>query len=125
MGQLIHREIRLSVVPGVLAKDFESWVLEAYFDDGWHDLKNVTEVVDVFGLYGECYEETGNPFTYCEDEERVDENADIIAEKFWEVMEDVEEVFRFHHIFHSYKDIGDHPEYEYVDCRIMPIQEVW
>lgn len=122
------KPLELFTVPGIITKDFEAMVLDTYFDGRWYDLHHLTYPVDMFAVHSLSFEETGVPFKYVDDEEWMDEHSgDVLAEGFYEILEDVATVLDYHHMFYAWDDKGE-SEGEYIfigDFGNMPIREVW
>jgi hypothetical protein len=127
MEQLIIRQpLKLFTVPEILVADFEAMVLDSYFGGGIHDLIHLGHDVDHFAVLALSLEETGNAFTYWDDEEWISENSgDVIANDYYDIVQDVGEVLDYHHIFFAWDDKGD-GGYEFIgDFYNLPNVEVW
>lgn len=121
MNGLIKRKLQLQFIPEAMAKDFEEFIFRGYFEDGLLDLKNLQYASNIHSVFRHNYLETGNPYI----------NLSIIlgnqGDKIMindadEIKKDIRILFEFYHMFYA-KDT--HPRSHYVDCRNIPVGNVW
>lgn len=127
MQQLAHsRKLTFAFIPTILALDFEQYVLNVYFDSGYHDITGIAGITDYFAVYTVSFNQTGDPYALSDSlEERTEKDLLIIEHHFSELMEDVSRVLDHHRLFHAWRDRSNQIYYDFDTCYHMPFTQVW
>lgn len=124
------RTFQSSFIPDILTEQFRLKVFEAYFEDGYYRIDQLTASVDTFVVYTQSYYENGDPgkWTKDHDTDLLDFEKDIkhhLSDLEVEVKDLLENYNMYYESFDCSIMLPDNKAKGIILHRNLPITQVW